>query len=404
MRLLFITGLYPHEHIDDFIVLSNGYIQNAPNVFQWALIDGLQKNDVDYEVISLPFLPSFPLRYKHIKTPSGDISISGTKIGAMLKYCNLMVYKSFSIYHVLKDFLMNWIANNLTGDEKLVILTYTPYPPFLKAIRDVKKKYPEIVLATVVTDLVDDMLNFKSNRNLLKRIQCYLEMKETKRLYKYIDKYILLTSAMQEKIPESQNRNIIVEGIASDKEFQSIEKDREIISILYAGTLQEFSGVDRLIDAFKKVKNNKTRLIICGKGTLTPLIEASAKEDPRIIYKGMLSNEEVIMLQRQATLLINPRRPDEEITRYSFPSKTLEYMSSGTPMVGYRLDGIPYEYYPFYYTIDGLGDDVLIETLNYVLALSPVELKNKAKEAYDFVMQHKTSKIQVKRILDFVRN
>ena len=33
--------------------------------------------------------------------------------------------------------------------------------------------------------------------------------------------------------------------------------------------------------------------------------------------------------------------------QYSFPSKTMEYLASGTPSIAYKLEGIPSEYYPF---------------------------------------------------------
>ena len=38
---------------------------------------------------------------------------------------------------------------------------------------------------------------------------------------------------------------------------------------------------------------------------------------------------------------VNPRQNNEEFTKYSFPSKTMEYLASGVPVVAYKLDGIP---------------------------------------------------------------
>lgn len=79
-------------------------------------------------------------------------------------------------------------------------------------------------------------------------------------------------------------------------------------------------------------------------------------------------------------------------------------MSSGTPMIGYKLEGIPIEYYDNYYTIDDLDENSLSDTIKSTMALSQEELNAKARKAYDFVMKNKTAKIQVKRILDFVSN
>lgn len=402
MRLLFVTGLYPHEYIDDFIELSNGYIQNAPNVFQWAVIEGLHKNNVNYEVISLPFLPSFPLNYKKIFTPNGKILLNGNEIGMMLSYCDLIAYKTFSIQRHSEIAIRKWIEKNKEYDGKLIILTYTPYPPFLQAIKSIKRDYPNIIVASIVTDLVDNMMEFKSNRSFFKRIQCNIEKRKTKVLYKYIDKFILLSLPMTEKIPEAKNKYIVIEGISAHKEYISSNPIDDIQSILYTGTLEDFSGVGYLIRAFRKISNPNVRLIICGAGSLEIMVKEAAMEDNRIIYKGVITRKEAVLLQSKATLLINPRRPDGEITRFSFPSKTMEYLASGTPMIGYRLEGIPAEYYNYYYTIDDLSEDSLINTIEYVLSLPISELKAKAHSAYDFIINYKSAQVQVKKIIDFI--
>ena len=245
-------------------------------------------------------------------------------------------------------------------------------------------------------------MDFRSNRSFLKRIQCYKEIKETKSLYKYIDKFILLASPMIEKIPEAVNKHIIIEGISVHKEYINSLKSEANPSILYTGTLEEFSGVGYLIEAFKKVTNKNVSLIICGTGSLAKQVEDATKIDKRIIYKGLVTREEALLLQNQATILINPRRPDGEITRFSFPSKTMEYLSSGTPMIGYKLEGIPSEYYDYYYTIDDLSEDSLINTIEYVLSLPKSELETKACSAFKFIMTNKTAHVQVKKIIDFL--
>ena len=62
-------------------------------------------------------------------------------------------------------------------------------------------------------------------------------------------------------------------------------------------------------------------------------IIACSKKDNRIVFKGMVPNKIVVEDQLKATLLVNPRPSIGEFTRYSFPSKNMEYMVSGTPMV-----------------------------------------------------------------------
>ena len=66
MKLLFVTGLYPHQITELLRECSNGFIENAPNVFQWNVVRGLMQNNADFNVVSLPFLPAFPKRFKKL--------------------------------------------------------------------------------------------------------------------------------------------------------------------------------------------------------------------------------------------------------------------------------------------------------------------------------------------------
>ena len=100
--------------------------------------------------------------------------------------------------------------------------------------------------------------------------------------------------------------------------------------------------------------------------------------------------------------MINPRKPYLSVTRFSFPSKTMEYLSSGTPMIGYKLEGIPSEYYPYYYTVEDLTSDGLAEVITNVLTKPSEELEAKAKKAFDFIASNKTAEIQAAKIIDFL--
>jgi len=106
--------------------------------------------------------------------------------------------------------------------------------------------------------------------------------------------------------------------------------------------------------------------------------------------------------KQSAMVLINPRRPDGGITKYSFPSKTMEYLLSGTPMIGYKLEGIPEEYYSYYYTVNDLNESTLVNAMRDVMSKSQNELNQKARIAFNFIQENKTSKVQVPKIIDFL--
>lgn len=401
MKLLFITGAYPNEIITELQQYSTLGVQNAPNTFQWAIIDGLVQNCVDFEVISCPFLPAYPIHFKKRRISNSPLLYYEKTVGEMLSYDNLFLFKTRSIQNSIQQSVAQWIKKNESTDEELIVLTYTPYYPFILALKQFQINN-RVKVVSIVTDLVDDMMNFKTNRSILKRIQCWYEKKITKFSYRYIDKFVLLTKAMEERIPQSIGNNIVIEGIAALHDDLQIKKTNWPRSFVYTGTLESFSCVDRLVTAFMKIKDDNIKLIICGAGPLESMIKSAAEKDNRIDFRGLVSREESTLLQHNATILVNPRKPDGGITKYSFPSKTMEYLASGTPMIGYKLEGIPEDYYQYYFTVDSNEEESLIHTMKYAISLSQIELDKRAKNAYNFIKEYKNSRIQVKKILDYI--
>lgn len=402
MKILFISGLYSESLKSVFLNNCIGTtLQDAPNSYQWAIVEGFKDNNADFFVFSYPWLPCFPFNYKSCHITPGDIHIGDMKIGKSFDYSPIIFLKDYSIKRSIRKNVRKWIQDNISVDDYFTVLTYTPEPYFIKPLISLKKEYPRMILATIVTDLVDDMKQFGSNRTFAKRIQCELLIKSTKRNYKYIDKYILLTKQIIEKIPESVRKNIVIEGIYNNRNQSKCEKLNPL-SILYTGALENYAGIKILIDAFLKTKNKSYELIICGSGSLESYIREVIENDNRIVFKGNIPHDESIKLQKSAAILINPRQPNGKITKYSFPSKTMEYMTSGTPMIGYHLEGIPEEYYKYMFTPKDLSSESLCTLIEDLLSNQSNILVEIANEANHFIMNNKSAKIQVKKIIDFL--
>jgi glycosyltransferase involved in cell wall biosynthesis len=144
------------------------------------------------------------------------------------------------------------------------------------------------------------------------------------------------------------------------------------------------------------------RLIICGIGDSEEEICKAADNDTRIDFRGQLPRQEVLQLQREATVLVNPRQNDETFTRYSFPSKTMEYLASGVPVVAYKLDGIPDEYDKYLTYPTGETAQDLAKALEGVCALDVATWERVGQAGREFVLNYKNQEIQAKRILDFL--
>lgn len=405
MKYLFLSGLYPKENESFFKENARtGSIQNAPNVFQWNVVYGLFENNADFWVISAPFISAYPKGYRRVFITRYPIVFNQKVLGDTVSFCNLVGFKEASICKSIEKEILAWIRQNaIQASDRFAIITYTPLSFFLNAVKRIKKKYPKAIVCSIVTDLIEDAHNFKVNQNILKRIQIALEKKKEHRNFKIIDKFVLLSKAMVERIPEAAGKSIIVEGIATVADvIPQIGRNTSVKTLLYTGSLHEFSGIRNLVLAFKMTQRADYRLIICGIGPCEDYIKEEAKKDGRIVFKGNVTRDEAIKEQHNATALINPRQPIEEITKYSFPSKTMEYLSSGTPMIGYRLEGIPEEYYDFFYSPDDNSIEELAHTIDRVLNLNAEELQKKGERAFNFIKENKNSKVQVGRIINYI--
>lgn len=402
MKILFVTGAYPRGAEQMLIDLGKGTpLSIAANTFQWAIIEGLENNNADYNVVSYPFVPCFPFHFKKIYSPNGLFEYNGHIIGSMESFFNVSLLSEYSVKSRLKQFVKQWAEDN-KDENQLIVLVYSPCSQFIEPLIKVKEKVHNLRICAIVTDLADDYNNPMYDLSLYRRIINSIEVTKIKRSYKNIDSFILLTKQMEELIPEAKGRSIVIEGVCHNISEFVEKQETPIKTLLYSGSLGVHTSVDHLVDAFMTINNPNYRLIICGGGDLENYVIEKSKLDSRIDYKGILPREEVLLLQKKATAVINPRLPSVSVTRYSFPSKTMEYMSSGTPFIGYKLEGIPEEYYSYYYTIDGESKKELSDTITKVLSLPQKQLNQMAKKAYIFMRDSKSAKNQVAKIITFL--
>jgi glycosyltransferase involved in cell wall biosynthesis len=114
-------------------------------------------------------------------------------------------------------------------------------------------------------------------------------------------------------------------------------------ALLYTGTLSHYAGLDLLLDGFATTSRADCELWICGKGD-THRVEAAAARDRRIRYFGVLPEAELRALSRRAEAFLNPRAPEVIGNAHNFPSKVLEYLSYGKPVISTWTGGLAPEY------------------------------------------------------------
>ncbi len=307
----------------------------------------------------------------------------------------------WSRYHKTYKTLKRYVQANT--DEPIYIIIYSVHTPHIKAAIDIKNGFKNVKIIQIVPDLPEYM-NDRSNiiTAFLRKVNQQILLD----YYNQIDGFVLLTEAMKERLVKHGQPYAIMEGIfnnISDDFKSETELLSETKTIMYSGTLAKRYNVLDLVDAVSSLKRNDFVLEIYGDGDGRADIEILAAKDARIKYCGLRPRKDILKRQKEVTLLVNPRKPDNEYTKYSFPSKTMEYLASGTPTLIYKLDGIPKSYYKHCFTPDDSTNSALARKINEVLDMDIDCMRQFGQDARNYVLSNKNPKIQTQLLLDLIQ-
>lgn len=217
--------------------------------------------------------------------------------------------------------------------------------------------------------------------------------------------YVFLTQAMNDYLNPAGKPYVILEGhsdITMAEKIPSTERKAKPRICFYAGGVSKQYGLENLVQGFQKANIPNAQLHIYGPGDYVDELKEIARDDQRVIYGGMLLNSEIVDKEMEATLLVNPRPTQEAFVRYSFPSKTMEYMASGTPVLTTVLPGMPKEYYPYVYFIQDETPEGIAQALTNVMTCSDEELFHKGMEGRNFVLSQKNNVVQSEKIINML--
>lgn len=241
-------------------------------------------------------------------------------------------------------------------------------------------------MISIITDIPEDVL---TNKNTL-----YGQL--FKKILNKSDAFVFLTEQSNIDYNKNNKPYVIIEGIAQKNKCIRRMTDEKIC--IYAGGLSEKYFIKQLVDAFVAVAKDKECLYIFGDGECRDYVmNISAKSD-HINYMGTAVNSVIMQYETDAILLINPRPNIGDYTKYSFPSKLIEYMTSRTPSLGNKLDGIPDEYYQKMFVFDGITCDEYAKTIRKILDMPVKELGQKGAEAEKFILERNGISNTIKKI------
>lgn len=353
-EVMFLCGYFEKGVEDKIRARQDAPLDYSANNVQERLIAGM-KNCASLSVLSAPFVGSFPKESRAVFFDKLE-SDSGIQY---VSFCNVWGLRNPSRAAALKKKIRELIEKE--GGAKHIVV-YSTHTPLLEAAVYAKRRCKDAEICLIVPDLPE----YNNLNQKVSALYRYAKKYDAARFYKLcreVDSYLFFAPEMEKMFDTAGKKVIVSEGFLDDGIFEANEKKRPTVHesgnlryIVYTGTTNEKFGIRDLVGAFEGIEGDNYRLVLCGSGDADDYIKSRAASDKRIMALGQVSPAESRLWQLRADVLVNPRPNDEEFTKYSFPSKNLEYLASGAPVVAYLLGGMPQEYESFMFCIEEDGN------------------------------------------------
>jgi glycosyltransferase involved in cell wall biosynthesis len=392
INVLYISTLCSERLISEMLSLNLGFPNLAAQKFHRLFAQGMALN-IDLFNVNVLSVPEYQ---KSINSDKVIFKEPETEAGVLYRYVPIIlipIVKRIVVVIYLFAKIVKW---RLTSKYKKNLIIFDILNLSTSIVSLFVSKILRIKSVAIVTDLPSLMYVLQEEKSVLDKLSIKLQ----NGLLSITNGYVFLTEAMNETLNQEAKPYCIIEGL-SDIQLFSLKNDEVVDTgnkvFHYSGGLYEKFGVKALIDAFMQINRDDIRLHLFGNGELTSYIELCIEKDSRIVFFGYKKNEEVLHDQLNSLVLLNPRFTHEDYTKYSFPSKTMEYMASGIPLLTTRLPGIPKEYFDFVYVFEEENVEGYRRAMERILDIPKIELKVFGDRARNFVLQHKNNKVQAEK-------
>jgi glycosyltransferase involved in cell wall biosynthesis len=395
MKILYVGSYADPQTISDLNDLSKdeGVLSEAAIKYARLISEGLKiKLGDDVTTLFLVPIGMYPVCRKlsfYKRKTDGNYYIP---------FLNFLLFKQLSICLFLFIFTVKWYFQKRKDEKKVIIFSFL-YLPFLIAVAPLKI-LKSFYIASFVPDMPEFEYSYSKTKFSLKKILVPVYIYSIKKIVNVNDYFVFITKFMIKSF--AKRPYLIIEGFADIKNTNYSEKIQyEKNAIMYSGSLFEKFGIKMLLDAFYDIKGNY-ELWLFGNGDMEDVIMSFVNKDCRIKYFGSLPNMEILNYQKKAKLLVNPRFTNNEFTKFSFPSKLMEYMTSGTPVLTTKLLGIPNDYNDKMYFIKYETMIGFKKSIVECLSKDDIELTAFGNNAKQYVLSEKNNVKQIEKVVELI--
>lgn len=383
MNIYFAGQFIPSEILNNDELKDNESLTDiAGNSFYNNLLKGLKKNNCNITAQGTVYKNVIEKYGKKTCINGIDVSFREYKSNFIKRYTEMF-------FSVISN-ILRW--KRKSKEKRVIIVNCLRIMQCIAAIIAAK------ITGTKIVAVVTDVPGYRPWSNKSGFVNRFTDKAGELMLGCY-DRFVLLSEYMNPVVNKKDKPYIVIEGLNDTELFSEIDEDKyDVFTIMYAGSLMKKYNIMSLVDAVLKIDGERVKLLIYGGGELEEELKKISETDSRIEYRGKVPHSEILREEKRVHLLVNPRNSAEEYTKLSFPSKNIEYMLSGTPVLLTKLKSMPSEYYDCIYTIDDESADGICEKIREIMSLPEDELIKKGNAASGFIKEKKNNIRQTEKV------
>lgn len=238
-----------------------------------------------------------------------------------------------------------------------------------------------------------------------------------KRSMRHYDVVVGLSEGLKSLLNPNQ-RFMLMEGGLKRELFDSLAHEPRMnqkeITLVYSGLLNEVTGVMEFLKAMEQVMKPKSpddsmdasdtyqvKCIITGKGDMETDISKMAEKYGWLTYMGHLTYDRYIEVIKHADVLVNPRDMRLPENHNNFPSKIIDYLTTGNQILSTRFAGYEKFENEISFTDIETLEAALAETIEQVKQMTTEEKQKHYDHNREFVQQFLWEN-QLDRVLQLV--
>lgn len=397
MVVAFVGGVVPDTREFDV----PGYAR-AGNLAQIGFLDALHSAGFVIDVVlSNQPIAHYPKTRTIFKGARTVELFSGVSV-KLVPLINLLVVRDISRALYIYGYLFFWSMRHMLKDR--VIMTYNlnipPVMPLLLLSR--------LTGSRLVSILYDVAWPEGYSVGWLRTAAYKTLIRLAENCIPKLDGRIVITDGIARRFAAGRHF-IRVDGGVTDLVEQRLfalepARNKGKLVLLFAGGLNDWNHVTLLIDAMRLCDSDHVELWLAGDGTRISDVRAAAAKDPRIVYHGVLNLDQLFEVYKKADVLLNLRNTIDPAMQYHFPSKLLEILAVGKPVITTSIAHIEEEYGPYCFVLHEETPQGFVRLLNTVCSLSEDERLEIGKRARAFILREHTWKRQGARIRQYLEH